>query len=183
MSLNLHQASKNTQKLIPDGTIARVRMSIKKGHYNNSNKGWTGGYAARNPKSGVVSLRCEAVVLEGEYAHQRVKYQIGLESPNNDLYQTMGQDLMLGILNSAHGLMPNDESPEAVKLRDACDFPDLDGLEFTALIQVKEGTPPYRDSNVINFAITPDDERYLPKSPSVKKSKGQTKESVLPEAS
>jgi hypothetical protein len=106
--------------------------------------------------------------LEGDYAHQRIRFKIGLESPNSPDYQTMGLDFMRSIVDSAHGLRPEEESPEAVKIRDECDFPDLDGLEFTARIDVEIGFPPYRDKNVINYAITPDDERYLGKSQSSK---------------
>lgn len=157
--------------LIPDHTIARVLMRIKKGGHDNAEKGWTGEYVTFNKKTGVAYLNCEAFVLGGEYDHQRIRFKIGLDSPNSPDYQTMGLDFMRSIVDSAHGLIPEDSSPEAVKIRDECDFPDLDGLEFTARIDVEIGCPPYRDKNVIHFAITPDDERYLGKSSKEKKSK------------
>ena len=34
-----------TFDIIPRGTIARVRMTIKPGGYNDPDQGWTGGYA------------------------------------------------------------------------------------------------------------------------------------------
>jgi hypothetical protein len=172
MGLNLSKAAgQKTKVLIPDNTIARVLMRIKKGGHNNPEKGWSGEYVKYNKKTGVAYLNCEAFVLEGEYAQQRIRFRIGLESPNSDEYQTMGLDFMRSIVDSAHGLMPDDDSPEAIKIRDECNFSDLDGLEFTALIDVEIGFPPYKDRNVINVAITPDDERYLKKLSKTKPSK------------
>lgn len=172
MPLNLNSVSgQRPSILIPDNTIARVLMRIKKGGHNDGDKGWTGGYATLNKKTGVAYLNCEAFILEGEYAQQRVRFKIGLDSPNSPDYQTMGLDFMRSLVDSAHGLMPEDESPEAVKIRDECDFPDLDGLEFTAQIDVEIGFPPYRDKNTIRYVITPDNERYLGKSSKEKKSK------------
>ena len=34
-----------TFDLIPKGTVAKVRMTIKPGGYDDPNQGWTGGYA------------------------------------------------------------------------------------------------------------------------------------------
>ena len=165
MSLNLNAAKgQRPAILIPDHTITPVLMRIKKGGHDDAEKGWTGGYATRNPKTGVVYLNCEGFIAEGDYAQKRIRFKIGLDSPNSPDYQTMGLNFMRSIVDSAHGLMPEDASPEAVKIRDECDFPDLDGLEFTARIDVELGVPPYRDKNIINVAITPDDERYMNKS-------------------
>ena len=172
MSLKLNAARcQRPAILIPDNTIARVLMRIRKGGHNDSDKGWTGGYATLNKKTGVAYLNCEAFILEGEYAQQRVRFKIGLDSPNSPDYQTMGLDFMRSIVDSAHDLTSGDESPEAVKIRDECDFPDLDGLEFTAQIDVEIGFPPYKDRNTIRFVITPDDERYLGKSSKAKQLK------------
>jgi len=166
MPLNLSKAAgQKSYDLIPENTIARVLMRIKKGNHSDPDKGWTGGYATRNPKTGVVYLNCEAFITEGNHANQRIKFRIGLESPNSEDYQTMGLNFMRNIIDSAHGLFPDDESPEAFKIRDECDFSDFDGLEFAARIDVEFSIDrKYKDKNVINFAITPDDERYLGKS-------------------
>ena len=172
MSLNLNSAKgQRPQILIPDGTITPVLMRIKKGGHSDIGKGWTGGYATRNPKTGVAYLSCEGFITEGDYAQKRIRFKIGLDSPNSPDYQTMGLNFMRSIVDSAHGLMPDDESAEAVKIRDECDFSDLDGLEFTARIDVELGVPPYRDKNIINVAIAPDDERYLEKSSKTNPSK------------
>ena len=69
----------NCYGLIPNGTIAKVRMTIKPGGYDDVAQGWTGGYAARS-EAGAVYLNLEFVVLEGEYTRRKVWSCIGLYS-------------------------------------------------------------------------------------------------------
>ena len=38
--------------LIPKGTLARVRMSIKPGGFDDASQGWTGGWATQSRSSG-----------------------------------------------------------------------------------------------------------------------------------
>ena len=66
--------------LIPKGTIARVRMTIRPGGYNDPAQGWTGGYATYGDKSGSVYLNGEFTVLEGPYAKRKVFTLVGLFS-------------------------------------------------------------------------------------------------------
>jgi hypothetical protein len=41
-----------TFDLIPKGTVAKVRMTIKPGGYDDPNQGWTGGYATQSFETG-----------------------------------------------------------------------------------------------------------------------------------
>jgi len=50
--------------IIPKGTLAKVRLTIRPGGYDNPEKGWTGGYATLGT-SGAVYLNAEYTVLEG----------------------------------------------------------------------------------------------------------------------
>ena len=54
--------------VIPKGTIARVRMTIKPGGIDDASQGWTGGYATQSAMTGSVYLNCEFVVTDGPYA-------------------------------------------------------------------------------------------------------------------
>ncbi|MGK9522654.1 hypothetical protein O6471_24465, partial [Salmonella enterica subsp. enterica] len=51
--------------LIPKGTLARVRMTLKPGGFDDPAQGWTGGYATQSFGTGSVYLAAEFVVLEG----------------------------------------------------------------------------------------------------------------------
>lgn len=74
-----------TFDIIPKGTIARVRMTIKPGGHNDPSEGWTGGYATQG-NTGAVYLNCEFVILEGQFARRKVWSLIGLHSPKGPDY-------------------------------------------------------------------------------------------------
>lgn len=146
--------------LIPQGTIAKVRMTIKPGGHNDEDKGWTGGYATHSAQTSAVFLACEFVILEGDYAKRKVWSNIGLYSDkNNNRWGEMGRSFIRAMLNSAHGLSSKDQSEAAQAKRHICGIADLDGLEFVAKIDVgtnAQGNP----KNEINYAITADHDTY-----------------------
>ncbi len=146
--------------IIPKGTIARVRMTIKPGGHDDVREGWTGGYATRNITSGAVYLNCEFMVLEGQYARRKVWSMIGLFSSKGPEYANMGRSFIKGILNSARGVTSKDDSPQAVAARRINGFADLDGIEFVARIDVEKDQRNGEDRNVIKTAITKDHKSY-----------------------
>lgn len=46
-------------EVIPKGTLAKVRMTIKPGGHDDASQGWTDGWATRSPTTGSVYLNCE----------------------------------------------------------------------------------------------------------------------------
>ena len=146
--------------VIPKGTLAKVRMTIKPGGYDDQNNGWTGGYATRNNDTGAVYLSCEFVIVAGQFAKRKIWSNIGLYSQkNNNNWGNMGRSFIRGILNSARGIMPKDESPNAQTARRINGLADLDGIEFVARIDI--GADKYgADKNEIQLAITPDHKEY-----------------------
>lgn len=144
---------------IPNNTLAKVRMSIKPGGYDDPSQGWVGGYATKNDATASVYLSCEFVILEGLYAKRKVWGIIGLHSNKGAEWGNMGRSFIKAILNSARGVSENDNSPAAQNARKINGFADLDGIEFVAKITTK------RDQNEelrneIRFAITPDHKDY-----------------------
>ena len=140
--------------IIPKGTVAPVRMTIKPGGYDDPGQGWTGGYATRNETTGSVYLNAEFVLLEGPHARRRVWSLIGLSSPKGPEWANMGRSFVRGILNSARGLSEKDTSPQAQAVRRIDGLHVLDGIEFLAKIDVgkdRNGDP----RNEIRFAVTP----------------------------
>jgi hypothetical protein len=145
--------------VIPRGTIARVRLTIRPGGYNDEQRGWSGGYATRNANTGAVYLNCEYTVLEGKYARRKIFSLIGLMSPKGPEWANMGRSLVRGILNSAHGISDKDSSPQAQAKRRIGSFADLDGLEFLARIDIGKDISG-QDKNEIRVAVTPDHKDY-----------------------
>ena len=150
--------AQSNANVIPKGTLAKVRLTIRPGGFDDPAQGWTGGYAKRGG-TGAVFLDAEYTVLEGPYAKRKIWSMIGLYSPNGPNWANMGRSLVRGILNSARGLSDKDKSPEAQARRRINGFADLDGLEFVARIDV--GTDTNGDEkNEIRSAVTPDHRDY-----------------------
>jgi hypothetical protein len=150
--------AKSTTSVIPKGAIAKVRLSIRPGGYDDPSQGWTGGYATRG-STGAVYLNAEFTVLEGPYARRKIFSLIGLYSPKGPDWGNMGRALVRAILNSARGISDKDVSPQAQSARRIRGLSDLDGIEFVAKIDV--GTDTNGDpKNEIRTAVTPDHKEY-----------------------
>ena len=145
--------------LIPKGTVARVRMTIKPGGYDDPAQGWTGGYATQSFDTGSVYLAAEFVVLEGEYARRKLWSNIGLHSPKGPTWGQMGRSFVRAILNSARNVHPKDDGPQAAAARRIQGFHELDGIEFLARIDIEKdgrGDP----KNVVKSAVEPNHPDY-----------------------
>ena len=154
---DFNSAQSNTN-VIPKGTLAKVRMGLRPGGYDDPSQGWTGGYAKRGT-TGAVYLDAEFTVLEGPYARRKVWSLIGLYSPKGPDWANMGRSLIRGILNSARGISDKDNSPEAQGKRRISGFAELDGLEFVARIDIGQDTNG-EDKNEVRAAVTPDHRDY-----------------------
>ncbi len=93
-------------ELIPKGTLVRVRMTIKPGGYDNSELGWTDGYATESFETGSVYLACEFIVLENPYAKRKLWSNIGLQSKKGPTWGQMGRSFIRAALNSARNVHP-----------------------------------------------------------------------------
>lgn len=157
-SWNDFNDAKTNINLIPKGTLAKVRLTIRPGGFDDPSQGWTGGYATRG-STAAVYLNGEFTVTEGEYARRKIFTLIGLFSPKGPDWGNMGRGLVRGMLNSARGISDRDMSPEAQAARRIGGFVDLDGIEFVARIDV--GTDANGDDkNEIRSAVTPDHKDY-----------------------
>ena len=153
-------APQKNYELIPAGTLAKVRMTIQPGGYNDANCGWTEGYATLNPRTGSVYLTCEFVIMEGEYAKRKVWSHIGLYSANGPEWSNMGRSFIRAILSSARGLSEDDHSQEASNKRYIRSLGDLNGIEFVARIDVETNKEKGTLRNVIKNAISKDHPQY-----------------------
>lgn len=163
MSMNWNDFNDAEQQtsfdLIPKGTLTRVRMTIKPGGFDDAARGWTDGYATESFDTGSIYLAAEFVVLDGEFAKRKLWSNIGLHSPKGDAWANMGRTFIRAALNSAYGVLPSDQSPEAQNARRIGSFSALDGIEFVARIDVeKDNKGEYR--NTIKQVIEPDHKDY-----------------------
>jgi hypothetical protein len=157
-SWNDYNDAQSNPNLIPKGTLAKVRLTIRPGGFDDPSQGWTGGYATRG-STGAVYLNGEFTVLEGPYAKRKIFTLIGLYSPKGPEWAGMGRSFLRGMLNSARGISDKDVSPQAQAARRIGGFADLDGLEFVA--KIEHGTDAGGETkNEIRMAVTPDHRDY-----------------------
>jgi len=145
--------------LIPPKTLAKVIMAIRPGGYDDPSQGWTGGYATRSDKTDAVYLNAKFTILEGPFAKRVVFGLIGLYSPKGPEWSNMGRSFLRAILNSARGIHPTDQTPQAQTARRIRGFADLDGVEFVVRIDVEKDQNG-EDKNVVKAAIQPDSKEY-----------------------
>lgn len=146
--------------LIPKGTAARVRMTIKPGGHDDAEQGWTGGYATQSFETGSIFLACEFVILDGTYVRRKMWSNIGLHSSKGPAWANMGRTFIRAALNSSRNVHPQDNSAQATAARRIQGFHEIDGIEFVARIDVeKDGRGDLR--NVVRIAVEPDQPDYL----------------------
>ena len=154
--------TQSSYDVIPAKTLAKVRMTLKPGGVDNVHLGWTGGYATRNLETGSAYLSAEFVILEGPFAKRKVWSLIGLHSEKGPDWANMGRAFVRAVLNSARGIHPQDQSPQAQQARCIHGFADLDGIEFVARIDVEKDQRSGEDRNVIRTVIEPSHKEYAP---------------------
>jgi hypothetical protein len=154
---DFNDATSNSD-VIPKGTLAKVRMTIRPGGFDDPSQGWTGGYAKRGA-TGAVYLDAEYTVVEGPYAKRKIWSLIGLYSPKGPDWGNAGRGLIKGILNSARGIADKDNSAQAQAKRRIGGFAELDGIEFIARMDIGSDTNG-EDKNEVRAAVTPSHRDY-----------------------
>ena len=155
---NDFNSAQSNGTVIPKGTLAKVRLTIRPGGFDDPSQGWTGGYAKRGA-TGAVYLDAEYTVVEGAYAKRKIWSLIGLYSPKGPDWGNAGRGLIKGILNSARGIDDKDNSAQAQAKRRISGFAELDGIEFIARMDIGSDTNG-EDKNEVRAAVTPSHRDY-----------------------
>jgi hypothetical protein len=79
----------------------------------------------------------------------------------------MGRSRLKAMLNSAYGLMPNDDSDQAKARRTIESWGDFDGLCFMVQVEVQPARDNFKERNVVDFVIEPGDPAYRPRGKAV----------------
>ena len=155
---NDFNSAQSNGTVIPKGTLAKVRLTIRPGGFDDPSQGWTGGYAKRGA-TGAVYLDAEYTVVEGAYAKRKIWSLMGLYSPKGPDWGNAGRGLIKGILNSARGIDDKDNSAQAQAKRRISGFAELDGIEFIARMDIGSDTNG-EDKNEVRSAVTPSHRDY-----------------------
>jgi hypothetical protein len=177
MSYDFNDAEKQSSgrgEPIPDGTVAPVVFSLIG--------------IKHSERSGATGLDVEYTVTQGPYAKRKAFAWVGIEgAEGNDGHMKMvsiSRAFLRGVLESAYGIDPADDSADAMNARRISSWDDFNGVEFLARFGVEKGKDfedkrtgemkTGTDKNVVR-AVTPDDPDYEGFKPAKKKPGGTKK--------
>lgn len=144
---------------IPQGSLLKVRQTIRPGAFSDPEQDWNDGYPTQSERTNSIYLNCEYTVVCGEFHKRKFFSLVGLWSPKGKTWGDMGKATIRAMLNSARGVHPTDNTPQAAAARRINDFGDLDGLEFVVQVAIeKDDRGDLR--NVIKQVIEPDHVQY-----------------------
>lgn len=177
--------------LIPDGTYAKIGMSIRRGGMDGGNE-TDRGLLKASKNSDVLMIDAEFTVMEGPSARQKFWQYFTVQGGTLDEQgaSKAGQISLRtfrSMIDSACGLDPADTSDAARAKRVLNGLADLDGIQFVARIGVEESLG-YADKNTLDAVILPTAPEWrqvmngeaVPPKPSKKKSAQPAQQSMAP---
>ena len=148
--------------LIPDGTFAKLVMTLRKGGTDGMGEVDRGLLKPSNqPGSDVLMVDAEFTVAEGPHARrkfwQNFTVQGGkLDEAGQSIGWKISKSTFRAMIDSALGLNPEDMSEAAKAKRVLRGLADLDGISFVAKIQIEPNrNPAYKDANKLDHVVLP----------------------------
>jgi len=155
-------APQQSGDLIPDGTFAKLVMTLRKGGADGMSEADRGLLKVSNqPGSDVLTLDAEFTVAEGPHARRKFWRNFTVQGGKLDEQgQSIGWKISKGqfraMIDSALGLNPEDMSEAAKAKRVLRGLADLDGISFVAKIQIESSrNPAYKDANKLDHVVLP----------------------------
>jgi hypothetical protein len=152
-------------ELIPDGTFARVKMTIRPGGVNGSTPIDVGLLKA-SQSSDAKMLDCEFTVVAGPYARRKFwqNFTVAggkLDEKGQSKGWNISKSTFRAMIDSALGLDPKDESAAAKQKRVIQGLKQLDGIVFAARIMIEPASSPqYKDQNKLANVVLPGEPQY-----------------------
>jgi hypothetical protein len=175
--------------LIPDGTFAKVIMTIRPGGVDGQTEIDRGLLkASTTAGSDVLSLDSEFTVTEGRLARRKFWQNLTVSGGKVDekgasIGWNITKRTIRSMIDSALGLDPDDNTEEAKIKRRLRGLADLDGITFVAKITVEPSNDPrYPDKNKLDRPVLPNEKEWravmngedVPPSPSRPRSAGSS---------
>jgi hypothetical protein len=166
MSLDMNDAEpQRSSELIPDGTFAKVAMTIRPGGIDGPNE-TDRGLLKASSLSDALLLDCEFTVTEGPHARRKFWQMFTVSGGKVDeqgisIGWKISKSTFRAMIDSALGLDPNDMSEAAKQKRILRGLADLNGIVFVAKIRVEPSdNPAYRDQNRLDRVVLPNETEW-----------------------
>jgi hypothetical protein len=165
MTYDMNDAEpQKTGELIPDGSFAKITMTIRPGGVDGQgdlDKGLL--KASNSPGSDVLSLDAEFTVTEGPHAKRKFWQTFTVAGGKVDetgvsIGWKISKSTIRAMIDSALGLDPDDMSEAAKAKRILRGLADLGGITFAGKIKVEASTNDrYGDSNKLDRVVLPNE--------------------------
>jgi hypothetical protein len=184
-----------TGELIPDGTFAKVTMSIRPGGIDGQSEiDQALLKAPKDPSSDVRMLDCEFTVAEGPHAKRKFWQMFTVQGGKVDengvsIAWKISKSTFRAMIDSALGLDPQDMSEAAKQKRILRGLADLNGITFVAKIKVEASEDArYSDQNRLDRVVLPNEKEWklvmdgkdVPASPSRSRGAGTKASAAQP---
>ena len=152
---------------IPDGTFAKIRMTIRPGGVDGAGP-MDKGLLKASASSGARMLDCEFTVIEGPYARRKFWQSFTVAGGKVDEKGvskgwTIAKSAFRAMIDSALGLSPQDVSETARQKRLIQGLKQLDGIAFVGRIMIEPASSAqYKDANKLAAVVLPGDPQYAP---------------------
>jgi hypothetical protein len=146
----------SSDELIPAGTIAPVRMTVRSGGYGPDQM------LTKSRGTGALYLNTMLLVTEGPYILRRIFHRFGVYSneQGNDWIEK-GLRQLRAVLESARNISPTDTSDTAQIARKVANYKEFDGLEFLIKVGIETPkNPQYKTENCMQCVVTPNFKEY-----------------------
>lgn len=142
--------------LIPTGSNLKASVCIKPGGHGPE------GWFTQSKSSQSVYLNMDFTIIDREYSGRIIHQMIGIQGTKRnekgeDVWGLMGRATLRAIIESAYGILPKDESPQAQQKRMLQDISSINGLICVVKVGIDvDPTGEHPDRNKITGIITPD---------------------------
>lgn len=154
-------------ELIPDGTFAKVTMSIRPGGIDGQSEiDQALLKAPKDPSSDVRMLDCEFTVAEGPHAKRKFWQMFTVQGGKVDengvsIAWKISKSTFRAMIDGALGLDPQDMSETAKQKRILRGLADLNGITFVAKIKVEASEDArYSDQNRLDRVVLPNEKQW-----------------------
>jgi hypothetical protein len=137
--------------IIPAGTVAELAVKVRPGNAGDDGR-------LRTSKDGhSEGLDLELTVTTGEHAKRKLWTLFTLDGKTDGHVEAarISASKIRAMLESARGVMPDDESDTAKAARKLNHFGELNGLRFLARIGVNPARNGFKAKNMLDVVITP----------------------------
>jgi hypothetical protein len=143
--------AKRSLDVIPAGTVATLHMTVRPGGPGED------GWLKRSKKGDSEGLDCEITVVDGEFAKRKfwTLFTLGGVKDGHATAAEISRGKLRAILESAHGIRPNDDSDAAQQARRTTSYGDFNNIRFIGRIGVEPPQNGHEAKNTLDKVITP----------------------------